>query len=105
MTLGTKLGSTRGRPIPSIRDAHPSGNATTDRSSKCRWNTECTGSATHNFVSCRQYRMKRPIVADVPPVPAPHTIQDGHGCSSSAICAKMLSAMLLLPRQSVARSA
>jgi len=41
----------------------------------------------------------------VPPVPAPHTIHSGTGCGSSAICRKIVSAILLLPRQSVARSA
>ncbi len=41
----------------------------------------------------------------VPPVPEPTTIQRGTGCSSSASWPKIDSAMLLLPRQSVARSA
>ncbi len=45
------------------------------------------------------------MVAEVPPVPAPTTIHSGTGCGSSAICWKIDSAMLLLPRQSVARSA
>jgi hypothetical protein len=45
------------------------------------------------------------MVALVPPVPAPTTIHAGIGCRSRAICWNMLSAMLLLPRQSVARSA
>ena len=45
------------------------------------------------------------LVADVPPVPAPTTIQRGTGCGSPRICSKIDSAMLLLPRQSVARSA
>ena len=45
------------------------------------------------------------MVALVPPVPAPTTIQRGTGCSSRASWSKMDSAMLLLPRQSVARSA
>ena len=44
-------------------------------------------------------------LAEVPPVPAPHTIQRGTGCGSRSICAKIDSAILLLPRQSVARSA
>ncbi len=41
----------------------------------------------------------------VPPVPALMTIQAGIGWSSRLICSKIDSAMLLLPRQSVARSA
>ena len=45
------------------------------------------------------------MVALVPPVPAPTTIHVGTGCRSSAIWLKIDSAMLLLPRQSVARSA
>jgi hypothetical protein len=45
------------------------------------------------------------MVADVPPVPAPTTIQDGSGARSRVSCSKIDSAMLLLPRQSVARSA
>ena len=45
------------------------------------------------------------MVADVPPVPAPQTIRAGSGSGSFAICATIDSAMLLLPRQSVARSA
>ena len=45
------------------------------------------------------------MVALVPPVPAPTTIQAGTGCGSAASCSKIDSAMLLLPRQSVARSA
>jgi hypothetical protein len=45
------------------------------------------------------------MVAEVPPVPAPTTIQRGTGCGSALICWKMDCAMLLLPRQSVARSA
>jgi hypothetical protein len=49
--------------------------------------------------------MKWPMVAEVPPVPAPTTIQLGTGDASSDICWKIDSAMLLLPRQSVARSA
>ena len=44
-------------------------------------------------------------VADVPPVPAVATIQAGTGWRSAASCRKIDSAMLLLPRQSVARSA
>jgi hypothetical protein len=44
-------------------------------------------------------------VAEVPPVPAPQTIQAGTGCGSWVSWAKIDSAMLLLPRQSVARSA
>jgi hypothetical protein len=44
-------------------------------------------------------------VAEVPPVPAPHTTQADTGCRSNRIWAKIDSAMLLLPRQSVARSA
>lgn len=49
--------------------------------------------------------MKRPKVAVVPPVPALQTTQRGTGCGSRAICPNMDSAMLLLLRQSVARSA
>ena len=45
------------------------------------------------------------MVALVPPVPAAMTIHSGIGCSSRLICAKIDSAMLLFPRQSVARSA
>ena len=45
------------------------------------------------------------MVAEVPPVPAPTTTQAGTGYRSSASCSKIDSAMLLLPRQSVARSA
>ncbi len=45
------------------------------------------------------------MVALVPPVPAPTTIQDGIGWRSASICPNIDSAMLLLPRQSVARSA
>jgi hypothetical protein len=45
------------------------------------------------------------MVALVPPVPAPTTIQRGTAWRSRAICTNMLWAMLLLPRQSVARSA
>ncbi len=45
------------------------------------------------------------MVALVPPVPAPTTIQSGTGWVSSHICSKIDSAMLLFPRQSVARSA
>ena len=45
------------------------------------------------------------MVAEVPPVPAPQTTQDGAGCGSCASCPRIDSAMLLLPRQSVARSA
>ena len=41
----------------------------------------------------------------MPPVPAPTTIHVGTGCCSHSSCAKIDSAMLLLPRQSVARSA
>ncbi len=41
----------------------------------------------------------------MPPVPAPTTSQRGTGCRSRRICSKIDSAMLLLPRQSVARSA
>ena len=41
----------------------------------------------------------------MPPVPGPHTIHSGTGCGSCAICLKIDSAMLLLARQSVARSA
>lgn len=53
MTEGWKLGSNRGRPIPSIRLATPSGNDLKDRSSKCRWNIECSGSGTQSRVSNR----------------------------------------------------
>jgi hypothetical protein len=49
--------------------------------------------------------MKRPMVADVPPVPAVVTIQRGSGCRSDRNCSKIDSAMLLFPRQSVALSA
>jgi hypothetical protein len=45
------------------------------------------------------------MVAEVPPVPAPQTIHAGCGCGSRASCSMIDSAMLLLPRQSVARSA
>ncbi len=45
------------------------------------------------------------MVALVPPVPAPTTTHSGTGFGSSFICSKIDSAMLLLPRQSVARSA
>ncbi len=45
------------------------------------------------------------MVALVPPVPAPTTTQVGSGCGSSRSWSNMDSAMLLLPRQSVARSA
>ncbi|CAM5669392.1 hypothetical protein STENM327S_09303 [Streptomyces tendae] len=41
----------------------------------------------------------------MPPVPAVATIQEGSGYRSSRSCRKIDSAMLLLPRQSVARSA
>ena len=50
-------------------------------------------------------RRYRPNVAAVPPVPAPTTIHDGTLCGSRAIWPSVDSAMLLLPRQSVARSA
>ena len=46
-----------------------------------------------------------PMVALVPPVPAPTTTHSGTGNLSCSICRKIDSAMLLLPRQSVARSA
>ncbi len=49
--------------------------------------------------------MYLPIVAEVPPVPAEATIQVGIGCGSFSSCWKIDSAMLLLPLQSVARSA
>jgi hypothetical protein len=45
------------------------------------------------------------MVAEVPPVPALITMYDGCGCGSWVIWRKILSAILLLPRQSVARSA
>ena len=45
------------------------------------------------------------MVAEVPPVPALITTQRGTEYSSDSICRKMLWAMLLLPRQSVAHSA
>ncbi len=45
------------------------------------------------------------MVADVPPVPAPTTTQVGSGKRSIDSWSKIDSAMLLLPRQSVARSA
>ena len=45
------------------------------------------------------------MVAEVPPVPAPTTTQVGTGQGSLAIWVKIDWAMLLLPRQSVARSA
>jgi hypothetical protein len=45
------------------------------------------------------------MVDDVPPVPALTTTHVGIGNRSRAIWENMLSAMLLLPRQSVARSA
>jgi hypothetical protein len=44
-------------------------------------------------------------VAHVPPVPAPTTTQTGIGNGSRLNWANIVSAMLLLPRQSVARSA
>ena len=45
------------------------------------------------------------MVALVPPVPAPMTTHSGTGCGSRLSWVKIDSAMLLLPRQSVARSA
>ena len=66
---------------------------------------ESSGSTTHICVGNRPKRAKRPMVALVPPVPAPTTIQSGMGWRSCAIWLKIDSAMLLLPRQSVARSA
>ena len=45
------------------------------------------------------------MVALVPPVPAPTTTQSGTGYGSRPSWANIDSAMLLLPRQSVARSA
>jgi hypothetical protein len=46
------------------------------------------------------------MVALVPPVPRPDDDPaTAPGCRSLRICTAMLSAMLLLPRQSVARSA
>ena len=45
------------------------------------------------------------MVAVVPPVPALQTIQRGTGCGSRSSWLKIDSAMLLLLRQSVARSA
>src|SRR6185437_7351062 len=45
------------------------------------------------------------MVAEVPPVPAPQTIHAGTGRGSRAICWMIDSAMLLLPRQSVACTA
>ena len=57
------------------------------------------------MVYCGVYRMYLPMVAEVPPVPAETTIHVGIGCVSFCSCWKIDSAMLLLPRQSVARSA
>jgi hypothetical protein len=45
------------------------------------------------------------MVEEVPPVPALTTTQRGMGKRSRSSWVNMLSAMLLLPRQSVARSA
>ena len=45
------------------------------------------------------------VLVPVAPVPAPTTIQSGTGCGSRRNWVKIDSAMLLLPRQSVARSA
>ena len=45
------------------------------------------------------------MVALVPPVPAPTTTQVGTGSGSSRSWSNIDSAMLLLPRQSVTRSA
>ena len=100
-TLGTKDGSTRGRPMPSIRDGLPSAICPRYDGRKA----EPSGSTTHSRVGVPRSRRYRPNVAAVPPVPAPTTIQAGMGCGSSAIWASVDSAMLLLPRQSVARSA
>jgi hypothetical protein len=100
-TPGTKDGSTRGRPMPSIRDAVLS-------AARPRYDgrkAEFSGSTTHSRVDVPRSRRYRPNVAAVPPVPAPTTIQDGVLCGSRAIWASVDSAMLLLPRQSVARSA
>jgi hypothetical protein len=100
-TVGTKDGSTLGRPMPSIRDAAPC--ATCPRYDGRK--AEPSGSTTHNRVEVPRSRRYRPNVAAVPPVPAPTTIHDGTRCGSRAIWASVASAMLLLPRQSVARSA
>ncbi len=45
------------------------------------------------------------MVAEVPPVPTPQTIHAGSGCGSAASWLMIDSAMLLLPRQSVAVTA
>ena len=51
------------------------------------------------------FLMQKVAVAEVPPVPALITSRAGTGCGSRSIWVKMLSAILLFPRQSVARSA
>src|ERR671928_600283 len=66
-TAGWNDGSTRGRPIPSIRDPRP----VTMLQSMDRYagqNAELSGSTTHSFVAYRRKRADRPIVALVPPV-------------------------------------
>ena len=99
-----KLGSTRWRPIPSIRE--PTAVRTSPSSSRhAGKNAEFSGSATQTPVRRPVYARYRAMVAEVPPVPAVATIHSGSGYRSSDSWAKIDSAMLLLPRQSVARSA
>ena len=99
----TNDGSTLGRPMPSIFDPRPVRPGSESR--QAGKNAEPSGSGTHNLVGYPRYRTYRPIVALVPPVPAPTTIHSGIGCRSSRSWEKIDSAMLLFPRQSVARSA
>ncbi len=102
-TVGTKLGSTRGRPMPSIRE--PLAVTVGSPSRQPRANAEFSGSTRHSWVAWACSRRYRPRVALVPPVPAPTTIQAGTGWGSRVSWPNRDSAMLLLPRQSVARSA
>jgi hypothetical protein len=44
------------------------------------------GSATHSRVCRPRYAGKRPMVAEVPPVPAPHTIHAGSDRVRALIC-------------------
>ena len=54
ITLGTKLGSSRARPIPSITERSPGWGQVTFASAKCWWNTEAAGSGTQMRVSQRR---------------------------------------------------